>query len=105
MRPIRLNCYAMKKENIYVAGCLTLNLIVYGDDIIDAIEKLKQLIYEYIETICKDKEYNEFSHLLNRPAPFFMYKDFIKCFIFYYLNTAKEFLTFNEIPVKCNYAH
>ena len=109
MKLLKFNCYAMKKEDEYTAGCITLNLLVYGDSIQGVMEQLDHLIDDhmgiiddYVKKLDKN-EYYKIKPLLNRPAPFFMYADFIKCFIFDTLHlekiikTTREFLTFEDI--------
>ena len=108
MKPLKFHCYALEKDGIYVAGCITLNLLVHEDSLKGALDQLELLIddhlsivEDYIEKLDR-KEHYKIKPLLNRPAPLFMYIDFFKCFIYYHMHSAKEILTFSDVKFISN---
>ena len=94
----KIRCYAMKVDNSYFAASITLNLTTTGRNINEAKEKLNKIIFAYLDESISNKPLNECKHLLNRPAPLYMYFDYIKCFIFHHVVKTKEFFTFTEKP-------
>lgn len=75
---ISLKCYAIKYNvKSWYGVCLDLNLIVYGDSVIEVRKNLHNLIIDYLnEAFTVDK--NHFSDLVPRKAP-------MPCWIEYYL--------------------
>lgn len=101
MRPYFLKCYVMGKSNVFYAACLTLNLSATGKTIEEAKKNLDFAIKEYFEIIQKDKRYEEYEHLLKRPAPLFMYFEYSICSIVTFIHLTKKWFTFKEkIPLK-----
>lgn len=64
----RLRCYAIKREDQWVAVCLDLCLAAQADTFKEAREKLHEQVVDYVEEACTvDREHA--AYLLNRRAP------------------------------------
>ena len=68
-KQMTLRCYAEKKDGIWQAFCIDLNLAVQGETQDEVRTKLHQQIVSYLHDALKgeDKEYA--AQLLNRKAP------------------------------------
>lgn len=100
----KLNCYVTRKHGLFFAACITVNLTATGYTLEEARNNLDELLIDYLKIIVEGHEFNEFKHLLNRPAPFFMYIDYAKCFVLFNLFKFKKELTFEESAQKLGYS-
>lgn len=63
-----LRCYARKEDNVWVAVCIDLCLAAQGSTLVDAKQKLHDMVHSYIEdAFGTDSAYA--AQLLQRKAP------------------------------------
>lgn len=106
MKPFRARCYVMPKEGLFYAACLTLNLSAVGETLDEAKSNLDETINEYMRIATEGREYDEFRHLIRRPAPLFMYVDYLVCFAVQFLDPRGKHLRFQEpLPLTICYTH
>lgn len=106
MKPLIIKCYAIKKGGVFFAASITLNLTATGATFEEARNNLNNLIIDYLNTISHNRKLEEFEHLLNRPAPAYMYFEFALCFIACALRKNTEACNFNEqVPYNIQFAH
>ena len=109
-KAVKLRSYVRKRNNTFVAANITLNIMCTGESADDAWKKLEELTIEYIREILEDcnsaEEFKECAYLFNRPAPFFMYKDYAICFIKHHLARTKDIFTSKKnYPLKFQLNH
>lgn len=96
LKNYKLRCYLTGVKGDYFAACITLNLTASGKTEKSAIANLEKNIKSYLEVVLKDKNPDNYLHLLNRPAPLYMYTDYVKCFIVHHLTKSMNERTFIE---------
>ncbi len=105
MKSFKVRNYALEKDGIYFAASITLNLTATGNTLTEAKNNLNKLVHDYLRTITKNRELKDIEHLLNRPAPLYMYIDYIICSIYHCLSKANKPCTFEErIPYNIQFA-
>ena len=113
MKKITFRCYTIKKENLFVSANVTLNLLCTGKTPFESMRNLITLTKDYLEEAIINKDLKARIHLLKRPAPLFMYVDYIKCaiiqtlflIIFKISNNFKAFKKIFEIDYSVNKLH
>ena len=63
---IVFKCYIIKKKDMYVSGCINLNLLCTGNAIKESKDKLIELMKDYLEVAIIGKNLKEAKHFLNR---------------------------------------
>lgn len=91
MEPLKVECYTMKKKGQHFAGCITLNLFAFGETQEKAQINLDTEIKEYLSLFndlsFNAKNFKEVEHLLNRPAPIYMWVEYSLCYIISHVET------------------
>jgi len=96
LKNYKLRCYLTGVKGDYFAACITLNLTASGKTEKIAIASLEKNIKSYLEVVLKEKNPKDYLHLLNRPAPLYMYTDYIRCFIVHNITKSLPDRTFIE---------
>lgn len=69
-------CYVFQIGDVWFAGCITLNLTAIGNTEKEVEKNIDNLICDYLDVVTKNRYFEEYKHLLSRPAPLYMYWDY-----------------------------